>query len=143
MSVRWATGALAVALAAAAILIGIEIAGGGTSYGAAPPPRNPCAAQAPFAGGGLDGATQRVALRGLDVAACKLGLTREQLLFALAGQEDVGRSGDELEAAVRQGLEQAVDEEDLNPVAEFALRQAIRYTPTDWVLAAARRLGLI
>jgi hypothetical protein len=143
VSARWATGVLVAALAAAGLLIGIGIARGGLSYGAAPPVRDPRARHAPFAGGGLDGATQRVALRGLDAAACDLGLTREELLFALAGQQHVAASPAELEAAVRRGLERAVDEEDLDPVSSFVLRQAIRYTPEDWVLAIARRLGLL
>ena len=70
---RWATGIVVAALLSAGVLVGIGLAGGGTSYGAAPPVRDPCVRHAPFSGGGLDATTQRVALRGLDVAACRLG----------------------------------------------------------------------
>jgi hypothetical protein len=143
VSVRTATGVVMAALVAAAVLIVLSLARGGLSYGAPEPVRNPCARNAPFPGGGLDSTTQRVALRGLDVAACDLGLTREQLLFAIAGQQDVAASDAEIEAAVRRGLEQAVDEEDLNPAAEFLLRQAIRHAPEEWVLKIAQELGLL
>jgi hypothetical protein len=143
VSARWATGLVIVALAAAGVLIGISLAGGGLSYGASPEVRDPCAPNAPFPGDSLDSTTQRVALRGLDAAACELGLTREELLFAIAGEEDVGPSSAEIEAAVRRGLERAVDEEDLNPAADFLLRQAIRHAPEEWVLAIARELGLL
>ena len=105
--------------------------------------RDPCVRHAAFPGSGLDATTQRVALRGLDVAACHLGLTREQLIFALAGQEKVAPSSAEQEAAVRSGLAQAVDEEDLDPVSSFVLRKAIELTPKDWVLIVVRRLGLL
>ena len=143
MSARWPTAVLCAALASAALLVGIGLAGGGLTYGAAPAPRDACAPHAPFTGGGLDGATQRVALRGLDSAACELGLTREDLLFGLAGQEDVGHSSAEMESALRRGLEKAVDQEDLDPVSSFVLRKAIEYTPADWVLAVARKTGLL
>ena len=143
MSARWATAIVAAALVSAAALVAVGLSAGGLSYGAGPPPRDACARHAPFSGSGLDGATQRIALRGLDLAACDLGLTREQLIFALAGQEQVAASPAEREAAVRRGLERAVDEEDLDPVTSFVLRQAIRLTPEDWVLAAVRRLGLV
>lgn len=143
MSARWATGIIVAALAAAGLLVVIGLAGGGLSYGAAAPVRNPCTRHAPYPGGGLDATTQRVALRGLDVAACHLGLTREQLIFALAGQEKVAASPAEQEDAVRHGLEQAVDEEDLDPVSSFVLRKAIELTPKDWVLTVVRRLGLL
>ncbi len=143
MSARWATGIIVAALAAAGLLVVIGLTGGGLSYGAAPPVRNPCMRHAAFPGGGLDATTQRVALRGLDVAACHLGLTREQLIFALAGQEKVAASPAEQEDAVRQGLAQAVDEEDLDPVSSFVLRKAIELTPKDWVLTVVRRLGLL
>jgi hypothetical protein len=133
---------VAVALAAAALLIGIELGTGGLSYGA-PEVRNPCAQHAPFPGSGLDSATQRVALRGLDVAACRLGTTREVLLLSLAGREDIGRTPAELEGAVRDGLEEAIKEEDLNPVADWVLRQAVEHTPVSWVLSIAKGLGLI
>ena len=143
MSARAATGVVIAALAAAAVLIVFSLARGGLSYGAPTPVRDPCARNAPFPGGGLDSTTQRVALRGLDAAACDLGLTREELLFAIAGQEHVAASDAEIEAAVRRGLEQAVDEEDLNPAAAFLLRQAIRHAPEQWVLEIAQRLGLL
>jgi hypothetical protein len=142
MRARMAAGALVLALLAAASLVALELGMGGLGYGALPA-RDPCARHAPFPGSGLDAASQRVALRGLDAAACRLGLTRETLLLALAGRADVGRRSGEIERALRDGLADAVGQEGLNPVAEFALRQLVLHAPADWALAIARRLGLL
>jgi hypothetical protein len=142
MSARIAGGALVVALLAAALLVALELGMGGLSYGALPA-RDPCARHAPFPGGGLDATAQRVGLRGLDIAACRLGVSRETLLLALAGQASVGAPSGEVEQAVREGLASAISEEDLDPVSEFALRQLVLHAPADWALALAQRLGLL
>jgi hypothetical protein len=142
VSARLAGAALVVALLAAALLIAVELGMGGLGYGALPS-RDPCARHEAFPGGGLDATSQRVGLRGLDLAACRLGVTRESLLLALAGRASVGASPEEVERAVREGLASAIGEEDLNPVAEFALRQLVLHAPADWALSLAQRLGLL
>jgi hypothetical protein len=142
MSARLASAGLALALLAAALLVAVELGMGGLGYGALPA-RDPCARHEPFPGSGLDATAQRVGLRGLDLAACSLGVTRESLLLALAERADVGRSSEETERAVRAGLSRAIGEEDLNPLAEFALRQLVLRAPADWALALAERLGLL
>ena len=69
---------------------------------------DPCAPRAPFPGSGIDATIQRVVLQGLDHAACRLHTTREQLVLSLDGK---GRWDEHtIEAAVRAGLVQAVDD---------------------------------
>jgi hypothetical protein len=142
MTARLAGAALVVALLAAALLVAVELGMGGLSYGALPA-RDPCARHEPFPGSGLDATAQRVGLRGLDTAACRLGVSRESLLLALAGRASVGAPSGEVEQAVREGLASAIGEEDLDPVSEFALRQLVLHAPADWALALAQRLGLL
>ena len=69
---------------------------------------NPCGKRAPFPGGGLDGAAQRIVLDGLDGAACRLHTTREELVLSLGNGK---RRWDErtIETALRAGLLRAVD----------------------------------
>ena len=142
MRTRAAGAALAAALIAAALLVAIELGMGGLGYGALPS-RDPCARHEPFPGSGFDASAQRVGLRGLDIAACRLGVSREALLLGLAGRENVGVPPDRAEQAVREGLASAIGEEDLDPVSEFALRQLVLHAPADWALALAQRLGLL
>ena len=47
----------------------------------------PCGARPLFPSGGIDGTTQRIVLDGLGRAACKLGVTREELVVSLAPSE--------------------------------------------------------
>ena len=80
----------AAVLATVALLAG-ELGSGALAYGAAPQ-RAPCSARAGPAGGRLDLALQRAALRGLDAIACHVGKGREQLLVDVAdeGAQDLG-----------------------------------------------------
>jgi predicted MFS family arabinose efflux permease len=45
--------------------------------------------------GGITGVAQDVALRGVDLAACRFGSTREELVLALANEDDASRYEDE------------------------------------------------
>jgi hypothetical protein len=71
-----------VALAASALLA-VQAGRGGLTYGAVPA-RDPCRAPPTVPGNGVDPAAQRFVLRGLDAAACRLGMSREQLVIDLA-----------------------------------------------------------
>jgi hypothetical protein len=51
----------------------------------------PCASRALPDVGGITGVAQDVALRGVDLAACRFGSTREELVLALANEEDAER----------------------------------------------------
>jgi len=52
---------------------------------------DPCAARTLPDVGGITGVAQDVALRGVDLAACRFGSTREELVLALANDEDAER----------------------------------------------------
>jgi hypothetical protein len=99
-----------------------------------------------------DGAAQiaeQAALSALDGAACKLGVSREEITRAVATQADVERfasdrgiSQQDVENALRDGLKRAVDDaqaaDALNGVEAFVLRQAAGQIPIDRLLAAVR-----
>ncbi len=76
----------ALALLAAASLIGAETAKGAFSYGSKPRLYAACAERAPYPGHGLDAAGQRVALKALDSVACHYEKSREQLIVDLAAE---------------------------------------------------------
>ena len=137
--------AIAAAIAACAILIVVEIQRGAFAEGALGVP-DPCHRTVDVETGGIDGATQRVGLRAIDIAACTLGTTREQLLTSAAASLSESR---ELppgsETAIRDGLEQAIEEEKdagrLNPVAAWLLSQAAQNAPVEWVVRAIEQIG--
>jgi hypothetical protein len=144
---RSAHAIVALALAAAALLVGIEIHRGALSEGALAVP-DPCDRRVDVATTGLDGAAQRVGLQALDAAACGLGTTREELVISIAGHVAEGRElPDEVAGALRSGLEEAIDREEaagrIGRVGAFLLRQAARRAPVEWILAAVERAGLL
>ena len=78
--------------AAAAVALPLATAGVATAARPAPPVlANPCHAPAPPKAGGIAGTVQDVLLRGLDVAACRFGSTREELVLAIANASDARR----------------------------------------------------
>ena len=86
---------LAVLAAAGALAIGVPVAYAGLHRAIAPSPPailDPCTAHrtAPNAGG-LGGFLQRQALSLLDRTACRLGSSREELVLALADEDDAKR----------------------------------------------------
>jgi len=119
----------------AAVLIGTELA-----LGAAHSPvrvDKPCAARALLPGHGIDAATQRIVLDGLGRAACRLGVTREELVLSLAPDTGahVHRSRQQVERALRTGLEDALTAsqqrgEIPGPLA-FVLRRLVEHAPLD------------
>ncbi len=76
--------AAAAALAVAASLVGAELAGGAQAFGARPRLQPPCATRANSQQAGADGQAQQLALAGLDLIACHLHESREQLLLDTA-----------------------------------------------------------
>ncbi len=52
---------------------------------------DPCGSRSLPKTGGITGALQDVALRGVDLAACRFGSSREELVLALANEEDAQR----------------------------------------------------
>jgi hypothetical protein len=95
----------------------------------------PCVTHPLFPRGGIDGTTQRIVLDGLDRTACKLGVTREQLVLSLAptsGQK-LRQPPPKVERALRAGLLGAVDasvqRQELSGVLAFVVREAIKHAP--------------
>jgi hypothetical protein len=144
-AVRSGHAAIAAALAAGAILIGVEVGRGALDDGALAVP-DPCAREVRIEGGGLDGQAQRIGLRALDAAACELGTTREELLLTAAESlHDRGELPEGTEEAIRDGLAAAIraerEEGRIGAVTAFLLEQAARRTPVGWAVAAAERAG--
>jgi MFS family permease len=133
---------LAAAGAASAGLIGAQLALGGGSY-EPQPVADPCRPRAAQQADTL----QRIALSALDGAACRLRVTREELVVALATEESReafarahGIRDAELEEAVRAGLGRAIDEEarrgTLSPLEAGLLREARNRVPVGALIDA-------
>jgi hypothetical protein len=138
---------LAALLAAAAILVIVELAAGAWSYGSSAT-KDACSAQGSFTGGGVDGAIQRIVLDGLYGAACELGTTREELVLSLvpaAGTKDIRWDRKTLERAVRAGMLRAVsdaeDRGEIGSVTATLLRAVVERAPIDWLLGRAQDLS--
>jgi hypothetical protein len=132
--------AIVAALAALAILLAVEVQRGAFADGALAVP-DPCHRSVDVATDGVDGAAQRIGLCAIDLAACRLGTTREQLLITTATSLREARElAPGTEDAVRDGLSRAIDEEKdagrLNAVAAWLLSQAAARAPVDWVVRA-------
>ncbi len=129
-----ATRVLVALLAAAVILVAVELSMGAIDTG--PTVANPCKPRTPFPGGGIDAAIQRIVLNGLDGAACRLHTTREGLILSLRSSGgSVHFDKHTTEVAVRAGLLRAVDEAERRGdipgfVAPIA-RRIIRSAPID------------
>jgi hypothetical protein len=101
---RLALPLIAVLLVAA--VLGIQVAAGGGHY-VPRRPANPCAPRPipPFQPQ-LEPLAQQIVLLGLDGAACRLGISRERLVLALA---DTRSLDPRAPAALKAGLRDAVD----------------------------------
>lgn len=129
--------ALAIVLVSA--VLGVQVAYGGGSFEPLEP-ADPCAARTVTSrADGIDGLTERLVLLGIDGAACRLGVSREALTLELA---QPGTRTDAEIAALHDGLldavrrmeedgtlppasdlvEDALDNADLNPLLEAAIR---------------------
>ena len=145
---------LLAALAAVAILLGVYLALGGSSY-APTPTANPCVERPWRDPGNVQSVLEQVALSGLDGAACKLHVSREELVLALRNDEAIaefsaehGISRDDAETAVRDGLLRAVDDaHDAGALSGFVaglVRRGIETVPPSLMLATLERLrGLV
>ena len=129
--------ALLASVLASAALIGGYVALGGGDYEPTPPP-DPCTRRAADGPGGLTGTLERVGLNALAGAACDLGVSRERLLLAVSGKQEIAIDDERREDAFRAGLRQAVDEEEragrLSGTELFLIRAAIEALPVDAVL---------
>ena len=132
-------------LAAAALLIGVELQRGALADGRLAV-ADPCTRAAPPLMDGVDAQAQRIGLSAVDAAACRLGTSREQLLVSVAGTLEDGRDlPDDVEDALRDGLQDAIRAEEdagrLNQVAAWVLGQTAGHAPVDWIMKAVEEIG--
>jgi hypothetical protein len=130
--------ALTALAAVATVLIAVELALGAVGFGGAKL-ADPCTSKPAFAGGGIDGAVQRIALSGLNGAACKLGASREELVlsFSPASGEKIRWTRPTIDAALRAGVDRAATDTAgsglLGGVLAFLLRELVA-DPVGWLL---------
>jgi hypothetical protein len=128
-------------MAVSAVLVLTYLAAGGASYAPAKV-QDPCQPREWRNPESLQEIAQQFSLSALDGAACKLGVTRETLVRALASEESRERFAErygigdkELATAIRAGLLRAVDDAEeagaLSPLIGVPLRQALRTIPLD------------
>ena len=108
---------------------------------------DPCKPRPWRAQDGASGVAAQLALSATDGAACKLGVSRESLVLALASRADLeafgrahGFDDKEIEAAMRDGLQRAVDDASrakaIGALTAFLLGQAVQRLPLDGLLRA-------
>jgi hypothetical protein len=139
---------LAAAVAVACALVGAYVALGGTSYEPSPV-ANPCAPRPDRETEGTGERIEVVLLAASDATACRLGVSREELVLALRSVDDLdalarkeGKSRDELEEALRAGLLRAVDEGEsqdlIGGTTASGLRFAADHLPLGLLLSVLR-----
>jgi hypothetical protein len=95
-----------IAVVLVAGVLGVQVAAGGGHY-APVRPANPCTPRpVPPIPAQLDPLAEQIVLVGLDSAACRLGISRERLVLALA---DTRTLNPQTSAALKAGLRDAVD----------------------------------
>ena len=95
-----------IAVVLVAAVLGVQVAAGGGHY-APLRPANPCTPRpVPPIPAQLEPLAEQIVLLGLDSAACRLGISRERLVLALA---DTRTLNPQTTAALKAGLADAVD----------------------------------
>jgi hypothetical protein len=90
---------------------------------------------------------QRVVLNGLDGAACRLHVSREELVLSIGGNSPFHRKWDKkrIEVALRAGLLRAVDEAvrrgEIPALLAGPIRTLIRTAPIDKLVAGGIKLS--
>jgi hypothetical protein len=114
-----------IAVLLVAAVLGVQVAAGGGHY-APLRPANPCTPRpVPPIPAQLEPLAEQIVLLGLDSAACRLGISRERLVLALA---DTRTLSPQTTAALKAGLRDAVDRldrEDRLPKVSQLLPQAL------------------
>ncbi len=128
-------------VAVAGGLVATEVSAGASDFGETQLV-DPCTAPAsPYDGDGIDGAVQRIALGGLNGAACELGVGREELVLSLdpsAGARTIDWDHDTIDDAVKAGTLRAIDDAHdrgtLPGWAATALNTVVKHAPISWFL---------
>jgi hypothetical protein len=132
---------LALLFVAAAVLVGVEFALGAANTGEVHL-ANPCKPR-DFRGD----VVQRIVLNGLDGAACRLHVSREELVLSLDGDSPFDRRWNKktIEVAVRGGLRRAVDDAErrgeIPALLAGPVRDLIRTAPLDKLIAGGITLA--
>jgi len=137
-----------VAVAASLALVVAYVALGGTSYKPAAV-ADPCTPRSWRAPHGTAETLEQIVLSTADGAACKLHVSREDLVLALAGGDDLshfarahGLSQDDAENAIRDGIVRAVDDAEqagaIGSGLADGLRTVAQHLPMSIVLAVLR-----
>lgn len=122
-------------------LVATEVAAGASEFGRTELV-DPCTAPpSPYDGDGIDGALQRIALGGLNGAACELGVGREELVLSLdpnSGVGDIKWDHDTVDDAVKAGTLRAIDDAHdrgtLPGWASTAMKAVVKHAPISWFL---------
>ena len=139
-----------VAAAASLALIGVYLALGGASYA---PARvaDPCAPRDWRNPQGLQHTAEQIVLSALDGAACKLHVTREDMVLAFASRASLARfarqhhvSTQQLDELVRAGLMRSIDDAEnagaLNSTVADLLRGFVRRFPIEQLIELLQQL---
>jgi hypothetical protein len=132
---------LALLFVAAALLVGVELALGAANTGEVQL-ADPCKSRA-FRGD----VVQRIVLNGLDGAACRLHVSREELVLSLGGTSPSHRRWDKktIDVAVRAGLLRAVDDAErrgeIPALVAEPVRRLIRTAPIDKLISGGITLA--
>ena len=129
---------IAVAAVAALALVVLHLASGGGDFEPTPP-GDPCEREVVVAEEtDLITTAERVGLVALDGAACELRISRERLLLAVAGEEDLGVDDDRRNDAFRGGLRDAIDTEEragrIGGTQAALLRAGVEILPVEALL---------
>ncbi len=130
-------------------LVAVYVALGGGSYAPAPV-ADPCAPRLWRLPDGTDEAIEQIALSTADGAACALGVSREELVLALGGEDDLDAfarrhriARADAEEAIRDGLLRAVDDADradaIGGTTAAVLRSVAGRLPVALLLEALER----
>jgi hypothetical protein len=134
---------IGIAIAASLALVITFLALGGSSYAPADV-RDPCKPRQWQKADDLQGTSQQFTLSALDGTACELHVSRETLVVALASADGRERFADDprLQAAVRAGLERAIDDGErageISGIVATGLRALARNAPVSEVIELIR-----
>ena len=139
-----------VAAAASLALIGVYLALGGASYA---PARvaDPCAARDWRNPQGLQHTAEQIVLSALDGAACKLHVTREDMVLAFSSRASLAQfarqhhvSTQQLDELVRAGLRRSIDDAEnagaLDSTVADLLRGFVRRFPIEQLIELLQQL---
>jgi hypothetical protein len=142
--------AIAYSIAAMLVLIGLYLGLGGASYAPAKV-ADPCVARSWRSPHGFEAVAEQIVLSAVDGAACRLHVSREDMVLALANSDTRKQfvrehhiTNAELESLVRSGLERSIDDaqnaDALSPTLAGVLRGIVGNLPIDELLDLLQRL---